>query len=191
LQLKATESIGYVQEALNAHPGIDVVIPTELYEHLDKLGDHQELLQHLLNGHANLADIGDHVGHAVDAANAADPVGHFPIAGPALVIGLTAFMNWRKCRNRQMSALEYYRSIGERGILAFIATGAGHAVNLLAGEPFVGIPVAVVTRMVGGQVLHNVHRREELDKMVQNVDESIAQLSAAWQRHLPVPELSD
>ena len=32
LQLKATESLNYVREAIAAHPDIDVVVPHEIYE---------------------------------------------------------------------------------------------------------------------------------------------------------------
>ncbi len=56
LQLKATESLAYVREAIAAHPDIDVVVPHDLYE---RLADHPELLSHIVDGHQSVYGVLD------------------------------------------------------------------------------------------------------------------------------------
>src|ERR1035441_514115 len=76
LQLKATETVAYVKEAVAAHPNIDVVVPHELYE---RLGDHPEMLSHLADGHESLAHLTGQVTGAAEHAEAAGIQFHFPI----------------------------------------------------------------------------------------------------------------
>ena len=182
LQLKATESLSHVYDALAAHPDIDVVIPEDVYQHLT---GHEDLLGHILDGHTSLIDLNSNMGDAVDAAQHAGAAAHFPIYGPILVIGLTVVMNWSKYRNKQMSLKEYLQNICERGALAGIASAAGLAANALAHEPFIGLPVSVAVRLVGGQALHNYHRREKLDQLVVIADESRNALTSGVQKYLP------
>src|ERR1035438_7376242 len=76
LQLKATESLSYVREAIAAHPNIDVVVPHELYE---RLGDNPEFFTHLADGHESLDHLTGQATNAADHAEAAGVHFHFPI----------------------------------------------------------------------------------------------------------------
>lgn len=71
-------------------------------------------------------------------------------------------------------------------IAAVVACGAGWAVTALAHEPFIGLPVSVFVRLLGGQALHNYLRREKLDHMVAVVDESRKALTSSMQNYLPL-----
>jgi hypothetical protein len=75
LQAKATSSMGYVREALNAHPDIDVVVTGEVF---DSLSQHGDDLAHVINSHENLTTLTDHVGDAISQADAADVAFNIP-----------------------------------------------------------------------------------------------------------------
>jgi hypothetical protein len=182
LQLKATESLGYVREAIAAHLDIDVVVPHELY---DKLAGHHDALAHIFDGHQTLHDINEHLGDAVGHAETAGAV-HFPLVGPVLVMGLAAALNYRSYRQGRITPAEALRNVGERGFLATLATGAGWAAVIIAHEPFVGLPTAVLVRFFGGQFFHNVRRRELLTQFVETVQASRRRLE--WQLQRPLLE---
>jgi hypothetical protein len=181
LQLKATESLSYVQKAIEAHPEIDVVVPHELYE---KLADNPDALGHILDGHETLPHINGYVADAVGHAEAAQAVGHFPIVGPAIVISLVVGLNYRAYRRGKISIEDALRNIKERGALAIIASGAGWATAILAHEPFIVLPTAVAVRLLGGQYLHNQHRRESFTEFVETIKESRGRLELQLQRPL-------
>ena len=181
LQLKATESLSYVREAIAAHPDIDVVVPHELYE---RVADNSSLLSHLTDGHETLHHLNGHVSDAVGHAEAAGAVDHFPLVGPAVVIGLVAFSSWRRYRTGKVSADEALRDVRERGILAILSTASGWALAAIAHEPLIGLPTSVAFRLFGGQFLHNRRRRELLEKHITTVSESRRHLELQLKRPL-------
>ncbi|MFY9976850.1 MAG: hypothetical protein WA252_13575 [Candidatus Sulfotelmatobacter sp.] len=181
LQLKATESLDYVRAAIAAHPDIDVVVPHGLYE---KLADHHEALGHILDGHETLEGINGHITGAVHHAEAAGAAAHFPIVGPAIVIGLAVGLNGRAYRQGKVSMEQALRSVGQRGILAVLASGAGWAVTLFAHEPFIGLPTSVMVRLLGGQYFHNQRRRELLTENLKAIRDSRGHLELQLQRSL-------
>lgn len=181
LQLKATESLDYVREAITARPNIDVVVPHELYE---KLADNHNVLSHILDGHETLHHINGHLADAVGHAEAAGVAEHFPFVGPVLVIGAAAALNYRNYRQGRTTLADVLRNVSERGALAFFASGVGYAAVLIAHEPFVGLPTSIVARLFGGQFLHNRRRRELLTKYVETVQSSRTHLERQLQRPL-------
>jgi len=181
LQLKATDHLDYVREALAAHPDIDVVIPHELY---DKIVDQHDLVAHIIDGHEPLQHINGQVADAVGHAEAAGAAEHVPIMGPLIVICLAAALNFQSYRKGRITPAEALRNVGERGALAGFAAGAGWAAVLIAHEPFVGLPVSVVSRLLGGQFLHNRHRRELLEGLIGNAKQSRGALELQVQRPL-------
>jgi len=187
LQMKATESVTYVHDAITAHPDIPVVVPHELYE---KLANSHDALAHVLDGHEALNNLNGHLTDAVGHAEAAGAAEHFPIIGPALVTGLATALNFESYRKGRVSVAEALRNVGERGFLAVVASGAGWAVGLLAHEPFFGLPTSVVVRLFGGQMLHNRRRRELLALLVESVGDSRRQLEHCLHRPL-LPALAE
>jgi hypothetical protein len=181
LQLKATDSLNYVREAIATHPDIDVVVPHELYE---KLAENHDAVSHILDGHEALGHLSGHVEDAVGHAEAAGAAEHIPFVGPIIVIGLAAALNYRSYRQGRMTPAEALRNVGERGALAFFASGAGWAAALLAHEPFVGLPTSVAARLFGGQFLHNRRRRELLTEYVETIRGSRKQLEGQLRRPL-------
>lgn len=179
LQLKATESLAYVKDAIGAHPDIDVVIPHELYE---RLSDHPELLDHVIDGHQSLTDLTHHVSDATDQAYGIGD--HFPLVAPILAVGLAATQNWTKYRTDRISLSQMLQNVGERGLLAVIATGAGWVISALAHSSGVGIPVAMGVRLFGRQLFHNRDRRNLLVVYIETITVSRSKLEAQLSRHL-------
>lgn len=181
LQLKATDSLSYVHEALAAHPDIDVVVPHELYE---RLADNHDALAHILDGQEGMHQINRDVIDAVGHAEAAGAAEHFPFVGPILVVVLAAGLNYRSYRKGKVSPEEALRNVEKRGTLAILAAGAGRAAAVLAHEPLVGLPTSVLVRLFGGQFFHNRRRRELLDGLIGNIEESRSKLAVQTQRPL-------
>jgi hypothetical protein len=181
LQLKATESLSYVREAITAHPNIDVVVPHELYE---KLSDQNDALSHILDGHETLHDINGHVADAAGHAEAAGATEHFAFLGPVFVIGMAAALNYRSYRQGRITPADALRNVSERGALAIFVSVAGHIAILIAHEPFVGLPTSILARLFGGQFIHNRDRRKQLTKFVETVQSSRTHLERLLQRPL-------
>jgi hypothetical protein len=181
LQLKATESLAYVREAIAAHPDIDVVTPHELYQ---RLADHPDLVGHIVDGHQTLGDLTDHVTNAADHAEAAGNHFHLPFVGPIIAIGFAAAQNRKKYREGKITLEHALRNIGDRALLNLIASSAGWAVSAFAHTTGVGIPVSFGVRLFGGQLLHNRDRRELLTVYVETVVSSRKKLEDHLQRPL-------
>jgi hypothetical protein len=182
LQMKASDSISYVKEAIAAHPEIPVVVPHELYE---KLAGNPDALTHILDGHEALGHLNGHVADAVAHAEAAGAAEHFSLAGPALVVGIAAVSNFQAYRRGRITSTEALRNVGERGALALLAFAAKWATILVAHEPFVGLSSSIVVRLFGGQILHNLHRRELMAEYLESVRDSRRQI----EHQLPRPLL--
>jgi hypothetical protein len=181
LQLKATESLAYVKEAIAAHPDIDVVVPHELYE---RLADHPELLGHVVDGHQSLTELTHHVSDATDHADGVGDHFHFPVIAPILAIGFAAGQNWSRYRTGRVTLNQMLQNVGERGLLAVIASGAGWAVGALAHTSGVGIPVAMGVRLFGQQLLHNRDRRKLFTIYIETITASTRNLQAQLPRRL-------
>jgi hypothetical protein len=181
VQLKATESLAYVKEAIAAHPNIDVVVPHEFY---DRLADHPELFGQIVDGHQTLGDLTDHVTNASTQAEVAGHHLQFPVIGPMIAIGFAAGQSWKRYRSNSITLGEAFQNVGERGMLAVVASGSGWAVNALAHGTMVGIPVSMAVRLAGGQLLHNRRRRGLLSVYVETIASSTAILEKQLARPL-------
>jgi hypothetical protein len=129
-------------------------------------------------GRASPAERSEPGNGAVGDAHAG--VVHFPIIGPAVVIGMTAALNMQAYRMGRITLSEYLRKVGERGFLALIAMCSGWAAKIISKEPKVGLPVSLVVRYCGGQAMHNVKRHKKLSATVQDVEDSLLALEARF-----------
>jgi hypothetical protein len=181
LQLKATESLAYVKEAIAAHPDIDVVVPHELY---GRLAENPEMLSHIVDGHESF----DHLtSHAASAAEHAEAAGiHFHL--PVIAIGFAAYENFSRYRNGNTSLEEALQNFGERSLLATVAGAAGWGAAILAHASLVGIPVSMAARLAGGQLLHNRRRRALLTRNLETVVSSRKKLQDQLGRCLLEPK---
>ena len=156
-------------------------MPHELYE---RLADHSGLLSHVIDGHETLHHISGHVEGAIGHAEAAGAASHFPVVGPAIVIGLAVGLNCLEYRRGNVTLDQSLRRIGERGALAVVASASGWAAVALAHEPVIGLPISIAVRLAGGQYLHNRRRKELLQGYIDTVVDSRTHLKTLLQRPL-------
>lgn len=175
LQLKATESLAYVREAIAAHPDIDVVVTHDLYE---RLTDHPEMLSHVVDRHYSMDYLTDHVTSAADHAEAG--ANHFHV--PFLAIAFAACQNYSKYWKGKTTLRQALQDTGERGMLSVIASAAGWAAFGLAHSTLVGIPVSMAIRLGIAQVRHNRGRRSFLTESIERVVSSTRALENLIQR---------
>jgi hypothetical protein len=130
LQLKATDSASYINQALERYPDVPIIATSEMLGHNDDA--------------VSMADVSsdhlrDQIGNAVNAGNSASDV----IMGSALIIALTEVF---QVMTRKKSVEVAIENGVKRGWLSVIAGTAGSFATFLGG-PLLGIPVGVITRI--------------------------------------------
>ena len=130
LQAKATESVAYVQQALERYPGIDVVTTEEVYAQLTALGLAERVqgsgiseaeLEQMVNGAAGVASAG------VDFSDV------LPSALGLAVVGLSVFMD------KSLTAGERAAVFGERSGRVTVSSLAGKGVMLVTQTWWLGL----------------------------------------------------
>jgi hypothetical protein len=177
LQAKATTSMDYVHEALKAHPDIDVVTTSEVFDSLSQKGTD---LSDLVDSHQDLAGLTDHVDDGVSYAEAASDVS-FHI--PAIAIGWAILQNVSRYRKGTIAFDEAWRNVRRRIGLAFGAAGAGFLVAD-AFAPGVGIGTAVLVRLYGNRVFGNLDLRDIASRSVDRCKESARYLKRQLPRRI-------
>jgi hypothetical protein len=172
LQLKAAQSISYVEHAISLHPNIDVVIPHDIFA---QIADKPQLLGHVIDGGHSLTSLNAIVAHSVAHAEAADIHFHFPIIGIAFILG-TTYMQYRQANMKLESALQ---KAGERSILSLVSTAVAWASGAAMHEPMVGLPVGIATRLLLGRWLDKKKLRNVLDHKLTVIRRSVASLELA------------
>lgn len=148
LQLKATESLSYIKEALAAHPDIDVVTTHDVFDHLDVSG----IADHVTVAEFSNGQLTEHVHDQIQAAEMT-PEFHFPL----IAFGIIALQTYRSHKRGETTAIQAVKSGFNRGWRSTVCRGAAYAATLISGEPIVGLPVAVLTRVGFGR--SDLHRR--------------------------------
>jgi len=171
LQLKATESVNYVRQALDAHPHIDLVATHEVF---NRLSDHQSDLAHLVDSGITNAALSDHAASAVEHADAAS---HLAFHLPLLAVSVAIVMELQRYRKGRQSLSEAIQQMGKRSLMALTATTVGWAVAAATGKTILGLPAAVVTRMAAGSVASSFESRTVLTEGIEQVKQSSARLA--------------
>jgi hypothetical protein len=140
LQLKATESIGYIREALAAHPEIDVVATHEIFSRIDEL-DNAHLGGHVIDGDLLNDHLQEHVQSGIDAAELT-PEFHIPL----LAFGMIAVQSVKNYAEGKATKEQALRSGIKRGWRVLACRAAAFASILISHEPVVGLPTSVLTR---------------------------------------------
>jgi hypothetical protein len=121
LQAKATESVGYVREALERYPGIDVTTTSEVYAQLSAIGAAEGVRDSGIS-EATLEQI---VSSAAGDGAGLDAADLLPSVVGLAVIGLSIFLD------PSISPQDRARAFGERGARAGTASLAGYGALLL------------------------------------------------------------
>jgi hypothetical protein len=131
LQLKATESLSYIKEALAAHPDIDVVGTHEIFQHLNNSG---------LQDHVIAADVSDEqlTGHVHAQVHAVDMTPQFHL--PLLAFGIAALQSYKRYKKGKLTAAGAISVAVKRAWRSLLCRGASHASIVMSHEPLVVCP---------------------------------------------------
>jgi hypothetical protein len=151
LQLKATESIGYIKEALATHPDIDIVTTHEVFSRIDGL-DGSELHHHVIDGSFLNEHLEEHVRDGIDGA---EMTPEFEL--PLIAFGIIAVQSLKSYREGKTSGKEVIRSAATRGWRTLVCRAAAYASILISHEPVIGLPTSVLTRLTFSR--HDVQKR--------------------------------
>jgi hypothetical protein len=136
LQLKATESMSYIKDAIADHPEIDVVATHEVFEQMND----PEILSHLIDsGISN-----DHLEHTASTAvhDVMPDFGFIPLAA----FGIIALQSWRHYRKgAPLSGV--VRQASRRAAYSVVSRGGTYFATLLMHEPFVGAASGILIRL--------------------------------------------
>jgi hypothetical protein len=140
LQLKATENMSYIADAIANHPEIDVVATHEVFEHMDD----PEILSHLIDSgilNARLEDV------AADSVHDVAPDFGFI---PWVAFGVITYRSWQQYR-AGVPLTTVARWAFRRGSYSTVSRGAAHFTTLLADQAFVGTVSSVLLRLGFGR----------------------------------------
>jgi hypothetical protein len=151
LQLKATESIGYIKEAFATHPDIDVVATHEVFRRINDTAG-SELHQHVLDGHFLNENLEEHV---QDGVSGAEMTPEFQ--WPLLAFGIIAVDSFKGYLEGKTSGKKAIRSGVTRGWRTLVCRAAAYASILISHEPVVGLPTSVLSRLLFSR--HDVQKR--------------------------------
>jgi hypothetical protein len=115
IQLKATESVAYVEHALATYPHIDVVTTSEVYNHLALLGTATNVSDSGISDAALTQVVTD----GLDASHV-----HMHVGPPALALAIAA---WSSYRRDDLDRYEKSKLLGEKGTKSWLAYLAGGA----------------------------------------------------------------
>ena len=156
LQLKATESMGYVKRALEEHPDIRVVVPSEVDDAADEIlgtGISNDQLEGITRaqideeGESRLEDLADHAAEGV-----VDSI-------PFVSMVTTGVIEGRNVLTGRSTLRESLR----RGAKRTGRAAAYDAVGTALGFTGVGIPVVVGLRLIEGRVTRLVALGDNLE----------------------------
>ncbi len=150
LQLKATDSVSYVNHAIERYPDIHVVTTDEVYSKLAMHGaDHSSL------GNAGLTE---HIAGAADAAHV-----HMDFTPPVIALALIAFTAYRA---EDLSAYAKARRFGERGAKSYLTYLLGGSAAVITQTWWVGILAGMGSRWLAGRGRRRRELCRELDALV-------------------------
>lgn len=115
LQLKATESAQYIENAFERYPDIDIVSTDEVYSQVT-MGD---MSAHLINSGISDEELSQYVLSHVDAAEAIQGESLFPSLLPYIIIAYSV--------SRKASASDYHKGkeFGRRSVLSYVCHTLG------------------------------------------------------------------
>ena len=157
LQLKATASAEYIQRTMAEHPHLDIVTTHEVFQ---QAAQHSAgLQQHWIDSGIALHDLNQHTAGGVHEALVADPLAfHLPY----LVLVLAVASEALSYGGGKITAKQLAANIGDRSMLALVASGCAWLAMAAAGASWVGAPAAVASRLLGGWVQRGWRERQTL-----------------------------
>ena len=162
LQAKATESVQYVQEALQRYPDIDVTTTTEVHAQLTALGLAENVHGSGISEAALQAKVEAAAAHSDAAFDASDLV---PSSIGLAVIALSVFMK------KDASLREKGEHFGQRSAKAGVSAGVGKAALVATQTWWIALLGGVATSWLAGRGQGKREQYEALKKALEVMQE--------------------
>ncbi len=139
LQLKASDSVSYVQHAIGLYPDIEVVSTDEVYS---------RLVLHGAAGHVVNSGISETIIHeqVAGAADAAHP--HVDCTPPVISLALIAYTTYRR---EDLDGYQKARQFGERGAKSYLTYLLGGSVAAISQTWWLGILAGMGSRWLSAK----------------------------------------
>ena len=165
LQLKATESANYVQEALEKYPHIDIVTTDEVYSQLAMQG----FADHVSASGISDQDLTDYVHSSLEST--LPEFDWMPSLLPFIIIAYTVG------RKKDLSDYQKGKEFGNRSIKSYIAHLCGGAVLVATHTWWLGLIGAVGSRFLLGHLRNKRQRYEALKKMIKTNEQVLNRMA--------------
>ncbi len=149
LQAKATDSVSYVQDALEKYPSIDVVTTDEVYSHLVMSG----ISENITNGAITNVELMDALDDAIDASELA-----MDYTPPLFALAFIAFTSYK---DESLTLFEKARSAGDRTGKTYLSYLIGGGVAAITNTWWLGVIGSVSSRMLseGGNKKFEIYEK--------------------------------
>lgn len=166
LQLKATESVEYVQTALSRYPDIPVVTTDEVYGEIAMRG----FADNVINSNISEEELTAVVEEAIDASFLELDFG-LPVI-PLLLIGYSVY------KKENLSSFAKGTEFGERYIKSYLAYIAGGTAAVVTSVWWIGLIVSIGTSQFLGKGRLNYGKLAALKDSIRNNDKILNDLRA-------------
>ena len=154
IQLKATDSTGYVKHALDVYPHIDVTTTSEVQSHLLMQGMSERVVD---SGISN-EELTKHVAGALDNAAL-----HIHLGPPIIAL---AFVAWSSFRREDLEIYDKARNMGDRGTQSWLAYLAGGVVAVATQTWWLSILGSIGSRVFLAAGRAKFSRLDQLDDLI-------------------------
>ena len=156
LQAKATDSVAYVQDALEKYPSIDVVTTDEVYSHLVMSG----ISENITNGTITNMELVDALDGAVDASEFT-----MDCTPPWITLAFIAFTSYK---DGSLTLFEKAKNAGDRTGKTYLSYLIGGGIAAITNTWWLGIVGSVGSRLLseGG------NRKFEVYEKLKDVEEN-------------------
>lgn len=164
LQMKATDSLNYVKEALDKYPDISVVTTDEMYSNLIMHG----MADNVINSGISNAELTEVVTEALEN-NSLEMNFGLPVI-PLLIIGYSVY------KKENISSLKKGVEFGERYTKAYISYLTGGAVAVLTNIWWLGLATSIGTNILTGYGRANLNKVKVLNDLIENNENILSKL---------------
>ncbi|MFK5984813.1 MAG: hypothetical protein QM479_05255 [Pseudomonadota bacterium] len=160
LQAKATDSVSYVQDALEKYPNIDVVTTDEVYSHLVMSG----ISDNITNGSISNVELVEALDNAVDAS-----VLTIDYTPPIFVLAFIAFTSYK---DESLTLYEKARSAGDRSGKTYLSYLVGGGIAAITNTWWLGVIGSVSSRILSDSGNKKYEMYEKL-KEIEHINQKL------------------
>jgi hypothetical protein len=156
IQLKATESVSYVQQALERYPHIDVVTTSEVHAQLLTQG----MADQVIDSGITLDDVHADVYGAISASDIA-----MDWSPPLVAVALIAFTSYSR---KSLDEFDRSKEFGVRSTQAYLAYLAGGALIVGSGTAWLGLVGVIGAKWIFASGRKKSERLDQLNDLIRN-----------------------